>query len=122
MLQGRTKKTTKIERTKIQCDKTEEAGARITKMVLFQIGVGVPIYHRPSRPSYTYDNYGNFSYPGKPSGAFAAQYQARNFAGFNSIPRGFDGDIKQELKGPAPVMGGPMFTPKDLKDGLEVEN
>ncbi|GAU94509.1 hypothetical protein RvY_06271 [Ramazzottius varieornatus] len=61
-----------------------------------RVGVGIPprIY-RPPQHTYTYDSYANHSYPNKPSGQYAAQYQGRNL-GAQMMPRGFLGSERKD--------------------------
>ncbi|OQV20967.1 hypothetical protein BV898_05042 [Hypsibius exemplaris] len=77
-----------------------------------RVGLGGPPLYRPPQHTYTYDSYANHSYPNKPSGQFAAQYQGRNL-GAQMLPRGFVGseidDHESEL--PALAQGGPMQLP-----------
>lgn len=66
--------------------------------------------YRPPQHTYSYDSYANMSYPNRPSGQFAAQYQGRNL-GAQMLPRGLvgaeNGAAASSLPDPL-AMGGPM--------------
>lgn len=82
-------------------------------IVFFSLKVGfgaVPSF-RPPKQSYDYDYYANSSYPGKPTGAYATQYQGRNL-GVQSMPRGYVGTEQDAASKPVSAsMGGPMNFP-----------
>ncbi|XP_055348222.1 uncharacterized protein LOC129595292 [Paramacrobiotus metropolitanus] len=69
-------------------------GMHIAFIQCCRLGYGPVPSFRPQKHTYTYDYYANNDYPGKPSGAYAAQYQGRNL-GASGIPRGYVGSDRQ---------------------------